>query len=189
VTDPLTSAARFLADHVEWMRHRPEADEFLAAIDAAARLMTNIIDGAPPQVYLGPCGAPAQIEVTAFSDLPDRDFVDGLPCDGDVYARQHASSGRCRSCGAEVDADARRQWLDETVRETLFPASLIADAYGLKVNTLRSYAHRGLFGAHGHDARNRPLYNVGEVLDVFREKARQRAENEAKRARRQEAAA
>lgn len=188
IVDPIATSARFLADHVEWMRHRPEADEFLAAIDAASRLMTNLIDGAPPQVYLGPCGEPAQIEVTAFSDLPGRVFVDGQPCDGDVYARQHASVGRCRTCSAEVDADARRQWLDDEVRSRTFRAVHIADAYSINVNTIRSWYARGRLTAHGHED-GKPLFNVGDVLDLAAADAKRRAENEAKKARRDEKAA
>lgn len=199
MTDPLTNSARFLAEHVEWMRHRPEADEFLAAIDAASRLMTNLIDGAPPQVYLGPCGAltgPPGRRVHPIT-CNCRDCMTmitagpiGQPteCDGDVYARQHASVGRCRTCSAEVDADARRQWLDDEVRSRTFRAVHIADAYSINVNTIRSWYARGRLTAHNHED-GKPLFNVGDVLDLAAADAKRRAENEAKKARREEKAA
>jgi uncharacterized protein YjcR len=87
-------------------------------------------------------------------------------CEGDVYARDGAASGRCRTCGAEVDTAERQAWLDAEVRSRAFRAAHIAEAYGIRPNTIRKWAERGKLTAHGTDRDGRPLYNVGDVLDL-----------------------
>jgi hypothetical protein len=169
VTDPLILAARFLAEHVEWIRHRQEADEILADIDAARRVLVGLIDGPAPGRYLGPCGA--DVEET---DGHGQVLYHPGACDGDVYAREGSDHGTCRTCGARFNVAERRAWLDETVAGYTFRASQIADAYRIPVGTIRSWLSRGQLVAHGHDERGRPLLNVGEVLELARADALRR---------------
>jgi hypothetical protein len=205
--DPLAEAARWLAGQVEWKRHREDVDEFMALVDASARLLYGIIDGAPPRVYLGPCAGYIETDPTAACPVnctchngPHYECSEPggcgsagcgrgevRECTGDVYGRQGHDTARCRSCGAEVDVADRKAWLDETVRETLFRAVYIADAYSINVNTIRSWYARGRLASHGEED-GKPTFRVGEVLDLAAADALRRAENEAKKARRQEAA-
>ena len=133
--DYLIRAARYLAAHLEWIRHRPEADEFLGDMEAAARVVRGMVRGPAEQRYLGPCGAEIAIGTL---DHPDTVYA----CEGDVYGRNGADKGHCRWCGAEVDQGARRIWLDGKVRasDLAWTARGIADAYGISAKTIRSWA-------------------------------------------------
>lgn len=198
--DYLIRAARYLAAHLEWMRHRPEADEFMTDVDACARVMRGLARGPAEQRYLGPCeaevppsvadgrcleGVPAQAEdgkvVHSLIGEPCRAYGE---CEGDVYGHMGGHMGTCRTCGAHVNQDERRAWLDAEVRGWAYRAAEIAEAYGVNVKTIRSWAGRGQLVAHGHDAQERPLYNLGEVLDLAAGDAARREEARATRARR-----
>jgi hypothetical protein len=179
MTDPIISLAEFLAGHLEWVRHKPFADEFMADIDACWRVVRSLATGPASQRYLGPCGA-FQVDDTESG-------YEGPACPGDIYAREGAQHGACRTCGATVGVDDRRAWLDAEVRSHAFRAVEIAQAYGVNVNTIRSWASRGQLVPHGHDSDERPLFNVGDVLDLAAADAARRATEQAKRARRVEA--
>jgi hypothetical protein len=118
-----------------------------------------------------------------------------------VYARDGAPAGHCRTCGATVDTDERRKWLDAEVRSRAFRAAEIASAYGINVKTIRSWAterqarydHSGTqveaarpakLHVHGWDRDGRPLFLVGDVLDLAAVDAARREQARAERARR-----
>jgi hypothetical protein len=194
--DPIIIAANFLLRNLEWLRHHPGCDESLADIAAAARVVAGIARGPAEQQYLGPCGTTLVEDITAIG----HDGGEGIrtfretECDGDVYAPRGGSVGRCRACGAEVASEDRRAWLDAQARSHAFRAVHIADAYGINVNTIRSWATRGQLVPHGTETDMRtgkpvPLYNVGDVLTLAAADAARRAEQQAKRARRKENAA
>jgi hypothetical protein len=186
--DPITAAAQFLLGHgnLEWARHRPDVDKLLTDIAAAARVVAGIARGPAAQRYLGPCGAQQWTKPGAETQASQ---VEGWYCDGDVYAREGSPIGRCRTCEAEVSTDERRAWLDGEVRAHAFRATDIGKAYGVNTNTIRSWAARGQLVEHGRDRDDKPLYNVGDVLDLAAADAARRAEQQAKRARRKENAA
>jgi hypothetical protein len=179
VTDPIATVAAWLAGHVEWMRHRPECDEFMADVEACARIVAGIARGPASQRYLGPCGVLCE----PWTDENGKPRTD---CPGDIYAREGAQHGACRTCGATVGVEDRRAWLDAEVRSHAFRAVEIAQAYGVNVNTIRSWAARGQLVPHGHDADDRPLFNVGDVLDLAAADAARRATEQAKRAARRQ---
>ena len=184
--DPIVTAAHWLVDHLEWMRHRADADEFLTDVDACTRVVRGIARGPVDQRYLGPCGA---LILPESDEDPSGVVPDTTECPGDVYGPQGGSTGSCRTCGAQVSQDERRAWLDAEVRERAYRASEIEDAYGVRAHTIRMWVARGLIGEHGRDVRGRPLYLLGEVLDFAAAMAKRRAENEAKRMRREAAQA
>lgn len=183
--DVIPHGARFLAEHTEWFRHRAFADEYLTDVEACLRIVRSIARGPADQKYLGPCGA----DVVRAEIVGDQWESEVVVCEGDVYGRVGAQNGTCRTCGAVVDQDQRRAWLDDEVRSHAFRAAHIAEAYGINVKTIRSWAERGHLLAHGHDRDERPLYNVGEVLDLAAADAARRETNRAERARRKERAA
>jgi hypothetical protein len=199
--DQVVLVAQWLPGHVEWIRHRKECDEFLADVEACARIVAGIARGPASQRYLGPCGAPTWCDVTTFDRPPGSDVVEGAPCPGDIYAREGAQHGACRTCGATVGVEDRRAWLDAEVRSHAFRASQIAEAYGVNVNTIRSWAARGQLKSYWRteggivaewtepregEMRER-LHYVGDVLDLAAADAARRATEQAKRARRVEA--
>lgn len=195
--DPITVVAGWLPLHLDWLRHRQEVDEALATIAAAARVVAGIARGPADQRFLGPCGAPAQVEVTTITDT-EPCYVDGQLCDGDVYAREGSSEGRCRLCGAKVGTAERRAWLDDEVRAHAFRAMQISQAYGVNVNTIRSWALRGRIPSYWRtnaglvavwtdppegETRER-LHYVGDVLDLAAADAARRETERATRERR-----
>lgn len=199
--DQVVVAARWLAGQVEWLRHRQEVSEFLLDVEACARVVRGIARGPVDYRYLGPCGAelPAQsgpcpvgcachhgphYACTEPGGCGSAGCGRGGTCAGDVYARDGARHGSCRTCGSEVETAERQAWLDGEVRGTAFRASQIAEAYRVNVNTIRSWAARGQLVPHGHDEHGRPQFNVGEVLDLAAADAARRATEQAKRARR-----
>ena len=180
--DPIEGLAVRLAEHLEWMRHHPAVDEHLAVIAECARVVRGTVNGPAEKRYLGPCGAPLVAitpEVAAEQGIDPANAARGLaPCDGDVYGRPGAERGTCRTCGARVDQDARRAWLDDEVRQYAYTAKEIADAYGINIKTIRSWRDRGRLAEHGNG-----FYNLGEVLDLAAKDAARREETRAKRQR------
>lgn len=186
--DPLIAAARFLAAQLEWLRHavdeqgQPYAVAAFAEIAHCAGRLRGLVNGPAEQKYLGPCGADIDVEA-----LDGQRYIGS--CGGDIYGPRGGSRGRCRTCGAEVAQDDRQAWLDGEVRAHAFTATEIGKAYSVNINTIRSWAGRGQLVEHGRDRDDRPLYNVGDVLDLAAADAARRAGDQAKRARRKENAA
>lgn len=182
MTDPIVTAARFLAENAEWIRHKPFAGEWLADVDACHRTVLGIARGPADRRYLGPCGAPHEA-VDHEAEGGPVVYQDG-ECDGNVYARRGADTGHCQACGAAYPVKERREWLDGLVGEYNYRAKWLADAFGINVNTLRSWALRGLLAAHGHDEDGYPLYNAAEVKELDRQARERKAEREDRKARR-----
>jgi len=201
-TDPILHAVGYLLANLEWWRHRAEVDEFLGDVEACARIVAGIARGPAPQRYLGPCGAAREHGGLCGRGKADPCFEDdftaecdcwchkGEPeiCDGDIYAREGASNGACRLCGAQVSTDARRAWLDAEARSHAYTAAEIAAAYPIKANTIRQWLSRGLLVQHG-ELDGRPLLLLGDVLDLAAGDAARRETARAERARRKEASA
>lgn len=141
--------AHWLADQVNWLRYRPEGAEALDELEDAAALVIRIVDAPAPRAYLGRCGH------------------DG--CTGDLYAPA-GRVARCRDCGTEHDPDLRRQWLMREAAEQTgtaadmarYASALIGDM--VTSASVRGLAFRGSITAIGADARQRPVYRVGDVL-------------------------
>lgn len=181
--DPIIVAAQWLASQIEWLRHAIDGNEpyAIAAFDEigfCAGRLRGLVNGPGEQKFLGPCGA------TVAWDEDDNEIPRDEPCEGDVYAHLGAKEGACRACGARWATAKREAWLDGEVRSHAFRAAHIAEAYGVRANTIRVWADRGRLTAHGHDGEGRPLFNVGEVLDLAAADAARRAGEQAKRARR-----
>lgn len=171
MTDRIAVLARFLAANLGWMTHRAEVDEFAGDVGDCAARLRGLVNGPAEQKYLGPCGA--ELGVTPYED-----------CDGDVYGPRGGRTGRCRACGAEVAQANRQAWLDGEVRAHAFRAAEIANAYGVNVKTIRTWAARGQLLEHGRDRDDHPLFMVGDVLDLAAADAARRETNRAKRERR-----
>lgn len=184
--DPIAAAAQWLITNgLEWMRHRgrDDANRFLTDIDICTRIITGIARGPIAQKYLGPCGA----LISTLSDETGELVAE--ECQGDIYAREGATAGRCRTCGAEVSTDLRRAWLDTEVRSHAYRAAEIAGAYPINANTIRSWAHRGILHEHARDTDGKPLYLLGDVLDLATADVTRRAANQTRRNTRKDTAA
>jgi hypothetical protein len=201
VTDPLIAAAQFLVTQLDWLRHAtdeqggPYAASVFAEIRDCASRMRATVEGPADRRYLGPCGAETVDDVTAV----DPEHGEGIrtylvsTCEGDVYARDGAPAGRCRTCGTQYQRAERQDWIDTLRRDWLYHASEITEAYPeIKANTVSKWYSRGLLASHG-EHNGGPLFKVGEVLDLAAgDKARReeiRAERDRRKAERDEGAA
>jgi hypothetical protein len=142
-------AAAWLAGQTGWLRYRPEAEEAFDELDYACRLVRRTIDIPVPRWYAGPCA-----------------------CGSELYAATLAATVRCQDCGATYDARERKAWLLEQARDVLAHAGWIASAASalgepVTADMIYGYVRRGRLLAHGRDQRDRPLYRVGDVLDVL----------------------
>jgi hypothetical protein len=201
VTDPLIAAAQFLVTQLPWLAHAtdehggPYAASVFAEIRDCASRMRATVEGPADRRYLGPCGAPIT-EIDQIIDEYGEDPATGLMasrCDGAVWGRNGAATGRCNTCKAEYQRAERQDWIDTLRRDWLYRASEIEEAYPqIKADTIRQWLHRGLLVSHGTYAGG-PLFKVGEVLDLAAaDKARReeiRAERDRRRAKRDEGAA
>lgn len=195
--DPLIAAAKFLSGQVEWLRHAFDGPEPYAVraydeIAVCAGRIRGLVNGRSEQRFLGPCGA----KVTW--DDEGAEVERESPCEGDVFAYIDAKEGGCRECGARWATAERKDRLDGKVREYAFLASELADAYGINVKTIRTWANRGVLKTYWRteggivadwaeppegETRER-LHYVGDVLDLAAADAARREGERAKRARR-----
>ncbi len=203
--DVLAACARFLAANLPWLVHRPELDEFAADVRDCASRIRGIVDGRAEMTFLGPCGALIQPQDGEQGDPRGAGTVE---CAGDVYGLRGAAKGKCRDCGTTVDANDRRAWLDGEVRQYAFTARDIADAYGVNVKTIRTWASRprpdtgepalrsywrtitGLVAQWEEPPEGEERYRlhyVGDVLDLAAAEAARRETRRAERARKQQA--
>jgi hypothetical protein len=146
----ITHAAKFIAEHVWWLRRRPEAEEAFKDLVVADYKLERIIDRAEPLIYAGPCNI----------------------CRKDLYARQGAAQVECHPCDMTYDMDGRRSWLLEQAEDRLERAFVIARALTelgspIHVDRIRKWAQRGRLIAHATDGLGRPLYRIGDVRELL----------------------
>lgn len=141
----------WLAGQTHWLRYRPEAIEAFDELTDACRLVRRTIDLPVPRWYAGPC-----------------------ECGSELYAASQAVTVRCRDqeCGAQYDAAERKAWLLAQARDVLAHAGWIASAASalgepVTADMIYGYSRRGRLLAHGQDGLRRPLYRVGDVLDIL----------------------
>jgi hypothetical protein len=154
--DLIVEAARLLQGHLEWLRHRQEAQEALDDIAKAARAIMGIADGPIPGRYAGPCSHVGE---------------DGEVCGEDVTARPGSRIGRCKVCGAEYDVDEQQAWMRSEIEDYLarpveIAGVLLRLGFPIGYSTIAAYAAKGQLAAHGNDQEGRPLYRIGDVMTL-----------------------
>lgn len=155
--DPIIVIARWLPSHLEWIRHREDtAIDALATINASIRIVAGIVNGPNPGRYAGPCST-----VDA----------DGRVCGEDVTARPGADFGACTACGAEYDVDEQQAWMRKEIegylaRPTEIAGMLLRLGFPVGYSTIAAYAAKGQLIAHGSDEKGRPLFRIGDVIDL-----------------------
>lgn len=161
--DTWKALGSWLADQVEWLRHHPEGPRAADEIGRVVVRVMRFVDRPPSRWYAGPCTTP-------FLD------EDGLlvECDADLYPESGAVQFTCPACRAVHDVEHRREWLLDQAQDRLAHAELIARAVTMldqRVTSaqVRGWAHRGRLLAKSRDAQGRPLYRIGDVLELVRE--------------------
>jgi hypothetical protein len=186
--DPLGTLCSWLSNQLEWVRHalddqrQPYAPTVHATIRDAASRIRAIVNGPHARRYLGPCGAPI------VDDDPPADVYAGCPnpgrciaswdchagkcgtipaptCDGDVYGRPGATNATCRTCHTQHAQNDRQAWIGDITRDRAYRAAHIADAHGIHVKTIRSWADRGKLTAWWSDGEQLHEWTTLEVED------------------------
>lgn len=147
--DDLAAMAGWLSScHGALIRH-PAAEEAHGEITEAVRQAERAIDARAERWYAGPC-----------------------QCGEDLYARPGAALVTCHACAEQYDVAERRSYLLAAAEDTLAGATLIAQALtslGQPVTPDRmwKWAERGRIVKRGTDLRGKPLYRVGDVIDLL----------------------
>lgn len=166
--DTIPAVATFLADEIEWFRHRPYAGEVWDELAYAATVLRRALDTSAGRVYRGPC-------------LTDTD--DG-ECREDLYARPEASYATCRSCGAQHDSAHRREWLLDQVTDQLVPAVMIETALRAWLDdaptfaAIRKWIERRLLVSRGYRLDGTPTYRIGDAIEVANRMRKRKAPRE-----------
>lgn len=169
--DTAEVAVIWLQARVPNLRTHPAAGELHTDLLSVIRRAYRVIDRPQGSVFVGPCGAETEHGT----------------CEQDLYARADPSGRarldprqatvRCR-CGAEWDAEKRRDWLLAELRHTLATAHEIASAAGalagftLNVKTIRTWASRGQIPSHYPPGGGAARHPIGEVVDQAMTRAR-----------------
>lgn len=158
-THPLALVATWLSGQLGWLRHLPEADRVLAAIEAACRAILAVVDRKPDRWSLGPCGAALEPIV--------------LICVEDLRPVSGARTVWCR-CGAEWDVEARKAQLLDTLDEEWMPATKAAHTLrwlgetGAYASTIRGWAKKTWLMAHPGSLPGQPAYRLGSIRELIR---------------------
>ncbi len=159
----LTSMSRWLMWRVDGLTRHEAATDAVDEITGAVNACHRVIDRPADRWFAGPCDQ----------------------CGRDLYARQGAEKVACEACAIEYDVTARREWLLSSARDHHATASEIARAVivwtdhdsgeSRLTDRIRKWADRGRIDVKGHveiHGRLRPLYQVGDVLDLLEQDAR-----------------
>ena len=152
------SLSAFLLRNLSALRAHEHAGKAADEIGHAVKRSAWIVDRRPERFYAGPCDG------------------DGVYCEGELYATPGAVVVDCPVCGLGYDLAERRDWLLDAVEDQLVGASVLAAAVTtlsgepVTADRIRQWAHRGRIVARSEvveDGKRRPLYRVGDVLDVL----------------------
>lgn len=151
--------ARWLRSWVPWLRMHPAAAEFVAEMDEAVGKARWVVDSTRERVFVGVC------------------------CGARVYAPTGRPTTGCPACGASFDVAEQRGLMVDALTDQLAHAGLIGralESLGVQVtpDAIRKWAERGRLLAHGRDEKNRPLYRVGDVIDLAAQAAERRRGHE-----------
>lgn len=160
------------------------AAEFDRDVTRVVTQIRYVIDRPADRWYAGPCDTDGCVEQLLTFDDDGRPRREARP--STLYADPELDVVTCRQCGARYDVEERRAWLLAAAEDQLAHAELIgraAPALGVEITpaAVRNYAARGRISAHGTDLQGRPLYRVGDVIDVAQDVLAKKAEAREKR--------
>ena len=162
--DDLPAISRWLMWRVDGLTFHDIGPEAVDEITDAVAKCHRIVDRRPDRQYLGICSA--ENEET------------GEPCTAELYARAGARVVSCPACEVEWDIDTRRKVLLDRAEDVLATAAEISRAVSwlgaapLTSDRVRQWAARERITVRGHDRQGRPLYRVGDAIDLLSGEAR-----------------
>jgi hypothetical protein len=155
------AVARWIARNLRTLRQHQDAGQAYDELSNAIREARRAVDRPLERVFAGPCGVEA-----------DNGFI----CREDLYAAQGKTTAVCKGCGARHEMAQRREWMLSIIEDQVAYSGLLAGLVsnlGVQIgsSTIRRYAAAGRIKAISVDAKHRPLYRIGDVLDVFLKRA------------------
>lgn len=175
--DTIGSVCGWLGEQRNWIAGQEWAGELLDEMLDLERRLRRFVDRPAETVYRGLCGS-------------ETDTIDGevLVCTQALYATTEATFVRCPVCGCEYDTAGRRKTLLEeaqdrhvtvrTLARVLLTLGEVESSEAKLENRINVWVARGKIAAHSQrviDGRPRPVYRVGDVLDLLTADARDKS--------------
>jgi hypothetical protein len=147
--DTIQDMGSWLLRRLRSLMRQPAIEEAVDEITSAVRAAWRVVDRPPDSLFAGKCAT----------------------CQAGLYARGGAVRVRCRECGTGYDVAAqweamRAQLEDQLLHSVMMGAVLRQLGVRVADSTIRFWAQKGRIVAHGTDRSGRPIYRVGDVLDV-----------------------
>lgn len=165
--EAVTSQCAFLLRWADWLRNDVRGREALLELISVERRLARLVDRPPDLWFAGMCSAD--------------DGRDGK-CQQNLYAKAERGDVKCEACGVVWAVEARRAFMlaeAEGFLMTPVEAARAITTLGQYEGTssqltgrIYKWAQRGRILASGHveiDARMRPLYRLGAILDLLAE--------------------
>jgi len=176
----------YLRDATRWLARHPTGPQAIDELSAALRHARTAIDRPADRVFVGTCGAlietPMRLGAVDDTGAPVPSLVP-TTCTEQLYAHDGCATVECPRCGTTWDVSVRQQTLLEQLEDHVLPAVDLAraiDGLGVPVTAdrIRQWKRRRVLavavdeqGRPRADRRGRPLYRVGDVLDLVAERA------------------
>ncbi len=171
-----STIAAYLVEATGWLSRHTDGPQVVDELTAAVVNARRVIDRPADRTYLGRCGALVEIDVTGYADpAPVRVAVNRAQ---ELYAPVDRADIDCPRCGTTWGVRARQDTLLAQLRDHVLPAVDVAravDGLGTSITpeVIRQWKRRGVLapatddaGRPRADVRGRPLYRVGDVLDI-----------------------
>lgn len=153
----LVALSRYLLWRVDGFSRLDIGPEIVDEIKGAVKRCYRVIDRPADKVYAGRCND---------------------ECPTDLYATLgKAATIKCPTCGTTWDVKERRAWLLNEAEEVLATAVEISRAVSwlgaepLTADRVRQWAARDRLTPRGHDRKGRPMYRVGDAIDLLAQSA------------------
>lgn len=150
--DTLPSMALWLQARIERIRHAEYGYELYDEVTTIVGDCWRQVDRPATAIYAGPCG--------------------NTDCDGEVYLRPGERVGRCRECRTPYEPreveDIRAAAEEQMATASAAAQILVWLGYRqVTASAIRGRAHRGDLLPRSTDIHGRPMYSVGDILDLI----------------------
>lgn len=154
----IVGMSRWLLWRVDGMAYNDLTPVLTAKLAAAVTQSRHAIDRPADRWFAGPCNALV---------------ADGAECGADMYAKTTSGTVTCPTCNATHDVPARRAWLLQAAEDQLADAATLARSVSwlgsapLTAARVRKWAERGRIAVKGHTSDGRPMYRIGDAIDLL----------------------
>lgn len=163
--------ALWLTHHVQAIAQDEAAGDCYDRIHELHRAIRRAVDNLAKR-WAGPCTARLLVADLVIAGAGLGIGVVERECGADLRTRPGAKVIRCDMCGAEYEPVERLKWILAKSREhhatATFCANALTDAgYAVTSNQILKLAGRGKLLSYRDDDAGRPLYLIGDLLDLL----------------------